>query len=208
MTAIIRLANASDAEAIHAIYAPIVQNTIISFETETPTIDEMQERIVTTTARFPWLVCLCEGDCLGYAYASAHRTRAAYQWSVDVSVYISEKRRRTGVGRALYVVLSTQRIESRTLAADMAGEQRQMDQRHGVVGAVRMLGNTQRPINRRVLRSRVHSGRLNDQVAIDPGNCLGVFGSELLHGFGELIEALGAPVDEILIVKPFLEDDM
>jgi len=105
MTAIIRLANASDAEAIHAIYAPIVQNTIISFETETPTIDEMQERIVTTTARFPWLVCLCEGDCLGYAYASAHRTRAAYQWSVDVSVYISEKRRRTGVGRALYTAL-------------------------------------------------------------------------------------------------------
>jgi phosphinothricin acetyltransferase len=105
MTAIIRLATASDADSIRAIYAPIVQDTIISFETESPTVDEMRERIVSTTGRFPWLVCQHDGDLLGYAYASAHRTRAAYQWSADVSVYVSETRRRNGVGRALYTAL-------------------------------------------------------------------------------------------------------
>ncbi len=102
MTAHIRLANQNDAEDIQAIYAPIVRNTTISFEFELPTVAEIQHRLVTTLASLPWLVWEQEGSVRGYAYASKHRLRTAYQWSVDVSVYIHAQARRTGVGRALY----------------------------------------------------------------------------------------------------------
>ena len=100
--ALIRLATEHDAEAIQAIYAPIVSQTFISFETEVPTVDEMRRRVVDTLATLPWLVCEDQGRLFGYAYASRHRVRAAYQWSVDVSVYVHEQARRLGIGRALY----------------------------------------------------------------------------------------------------------
>jgi phosphinothricin acetyltransferase len=105
MSATMRVALPEDAEAILAIYAPIVRETAISFEVEPPTQVEMHERIATTLRRLPWLVCEHQGEVLGYVYASPHRARAAYQWSVDVSVYIRATARRTGMGRALYHAL-------------------------------------------------------------------------------------------------------
>ena len=102
---IIRLATERDAEQIADIYAPNVTDTIISFEFEPPNADEMRRRIETTLQRYPWLVCERQGQVLGYAYAGAHGSRAAYQWSVDVSVYVHEEARRMGVGRALYASL-------------------------------------------------------------------------------------------------------
>jgi L-amino acid N-acyltransferase YncA len=105
MSATIRLATPEDAAAILAIYAPIVRDTAISFEVEPPTLVEMAERIATTLPHLPWLVCDRQGEVLGYVYASAHRARAAYQWSVDVTVYIQAAARRTGIGRALYTAL-------------------------------------------------------------------------------------------------------
>ena len=101
----IRLATERDAEEIAAIYAPNVTDTIISFELEPPSAEEMRRRIEGTLERFPWLVCERQGRVLGYAYAGAHGSRAAYQWSVDVSAYVHEGERRTGVGRALYTSL-------------------------------------------------------------------------------------------------------
>ena len=101
----IRLAPERDAEEIAAIYAPNVIDTIISFESEPPTADEMRLRIEGTLERYPWLVCERRGRVLGYAYAGAHGSRAAYRWSVDVSVYVHEEAHRTGVGRALYTSL-------------------------------------------------------------------------------------------------------
>ena len=80
-------------------------DTIISFETEAPSAPEMRRRIEETLQRFPWLVCERAGRVLGYAYAGAHGTRAAYRWSVDVSAYVHEGARRSGVGRALYTSL-------------------------------------------------------------------------------------------------------
>ena len=103
--AVIRLAAEGDAEQIAAIYAPNVTGTVISFETEPPTADEMRRRIETTLERYPWLVCERQGRVLGYAYAGAHGSRAAYRWSVDVSVYVHGEARRTGVGQALYASL-------------------------------------------------------------------------------------------------------
>ncbi len=102
MTASIRLARLQDAAQILDIYAPFVRHTVVSFELEVPTITEMESRIQATTAQYPWLVLEHQGMVAGYAYASAHRSRLAYQWSVDVSAYVHENYRRYGVGRALY----------------------------------------------------------------------------------------------------------
>ena len=101
-TPLIRLATAHDAAQIQAIYGPIVSQTAVSFEANPPTVDEMRQRIVDTLRSFPWLVCERQGTILGYVYASKHRVRAAYQWSVDVSAYVHTQARRMGVGRALY----------------------------------------------------------------------------------------------------------
>ncbi len=101
----IRSARGEDAEGILAIYAPIVRETFISFEVVPPTIEQMRERIEGTLVKFPWLVCEEEEHILGYAYASRHRERAAYQWSADVSVYVAAECRGQGLGRALYTPL-------------------------------------------------------------------------------------------------------
>lgn len=99
----IRTATLDDAAAVAAIYAPIVQHTATSFEVDPPDTAEMRARIEKTLATLPWLVAEDNaGAVCGYAYASKHKERAAYQWSVDTSVYIREDMRGQGVGRALY----------------------------------------------------------------------------------------------------------
>lgn len=103
--AIIRPVAAGDEAAVAAIYAPNVTDSVASFEAVPPDAAEMRQRIDATTAAFPWLVCERGGEMLGYVYASAHNARAAYQWSVNVTVYIDARARRAGVGRALYVSL-------------------------------------------------------------------------------------------------------
>jgi phosphinothricin acetyltransferase len=105
MDATIRLARAGDARQILAIYAPFVEHTPTSFEIEVPSLDEMQKRIESTLAQFPWLVLEYSETVAGYAYASAHRSRSAYQWSVDVSVYVHPDFRRRKVAKALYTSL-------------------------------------------------------------------------------------------------------
>ncbi len=106
----IRLATPADAPAIQAIYAPIVRETAISFEVTEPSVEEMAGRIAKTLGRFPWLVWVAPDDTntptvVGYAYASAHRDRAAYQWSVDLSAYVHADWRGRGIGKALYLAL-------------------------------------------------------------------------------------------------------
>lgn len=99
----IRTATPADAAAVAAIYDPIVRDTTISFETEVPGEAEMRARIEKTLTHLPWLVAQdTTGAVGGYAYASKHRERAAYQWSLDVTVYVREDLRGHGVGRALY----------------------------------------------------------------------------------------------------------
>ena len=87
------------------IYAPIVASTPISFETEPPDAQEFERRIAHVLQEHPWLVCEYQDRLAGYAYASQHRERAAYQWSVDTSVYVHSEFRRRGVGQALYTSL-------------------------------------------------------------------------------------------------------
>lgn len=105
MTAYIRLATTDDATQIQAIYAPIVRDTFISFEEIIPTIDDIAGRINKTLQQYPWLICEIDGQVAGYAYGSSFRSRAAYQWTTEVTAYIHKDFQRRGIGRALYTSL-------------------------------------------------------------------------------------------------------
>lgn len=91
-----------DAAPIAEIYRPIVEDTIISFEEVAPDAGAIRERIANVTSVYPWLVACAGEEVLGYAYAARHRERAGYRYSVDVSVYVAQQTRGTGVGTALY----------------------------------------------------------------------------------------------------------
>lgn len=101
----IRMATPDDAAAIADIYAPYVRDTVISFETVPPTVDEMRSRLITTLAQLPWLVVTDAGVVRGFAYAGPHGERAAYRWSVDVSLYLDRSLHRQGHGRRIYTSL-------------------------------------------------------------------------------------------------------
>ena len=101
----IRSIHPGDADAVAEIYSPFVSGSATSFEVVAPDAAEIRKRIMEITHRYPWLVFEGDGAVLGYAYASQHRTRQAYQWSTDVSVYIHESARKRHVGRALYTAL-------------------------------------------------------------------------------------------------------
>jgi L-amino acid N-acyltransferase YncA len=100
---LIRHANASaDAAACAAIYAPYVTDSAVSFEYAAPTADQLAERIERYSATHAWLVAEDQGGVAGFAYATPHRDRTAYQWATEVSVYIDSRHHRRGIGRALY----------------------------------------------------------------------------------------------------------
>lgn len=98
----IRVATPADAAAIAAIYAPYVEETWISFEEVPPDADEMQSRLTAGLQTHPWLVSENAGMVEGYAHAGAHKTRAAYRWSVDSTVYVRRGHAGRGIGSQLY----------------------------------------------------------------------------------------------------------
>jgi phosphinothricin acetyltransferase len=111
MAPLIRLARPADGAALAGIYRPAVADSAVSFEIDPPDGEEMARRVARVLERTPWLVYERDGAVLGYAYASAHRERQAYQWSVDVSAYVHPEARRIGVGRALYTSLLALLVE-------------------------------------------------------------------------------------------------
>ncbi len=97
----VREATAADACAILRIYAPHVETSAVSFETHLPSLEEMAGRI-ETNRKLGWYVYEQDGEVLGYAYASKHRDRAAYQWCCEVSAYVDERSRGKGLATLLY----------------------------------------------------------------------------------------------------------
>jgi len=101
-----RSATIADAEAIHAIYAPIVETTPVSFELEPPTVAEVAARIERTLAGYPWIVAVDDDDALmGYAYASQFRARPAYRFTAEASIAVAPAYRGRGLAVPLYEAL-------------------------------------------------------------------------------------------------------
>lgn len=98
----IRIATPSDAKEILDIYAPYILQTAITFEYEVPTVEEFTERIGHTLLKYPYLVAEQDGQIVGYAYAGSLHDRAAYDWSVETSIYVSMEQKGQGIGRKLY----------------------------------------------------------------------------------------------------------
>lgn len=108
---LIRPVSPEDAEALVAIYAPYVEQTAITFEYDVPTVAEFRQRIKTISQHYPYLVAEEEGNIVGYAYGNAFAKRAAYQWSVELSIYLEQTYRGKGVGHQLYHQLEQELME-------------------------------------------------------------------------------------------------
>ncbi len=109
-----------DAAACAAIYAPYVRDTTITFELDPPSEAEMAARLATARDTHAWLVAEDDGRVVGYAYGSEYKSRAAYRWSCEVSVYVALGNHRGGVGKALYTELFS-RLADRGYRMAVAG---------------------------------------------------------------------------------------
>mgnify|MGYP001802828268 CR=1 FL=1 len=98
----LRQAGEADLGDILRIYTPYVLQTAISFEEQVPNLAEMRDRMGALIPSYPYLVADRAGEVLGYAYAGPHRSRSAYRYSVDVTVYVDPSAHRQGIGLVLY----------------------------------------------------------------------------------------------------------
>lgn len=116
----IRPATAADAGSIAAIYNHYVRETVITFE-ETPVSEnEMARRIADVGSRYPWLVAEHHGAVAGWAYATEWKTRSAYRFSVETTVYVSPTQQRRGMGASLYTPLIAE-LKARRLHSAVGG---------------------------------------------------------------------------------------
>ena len=98
----LRFVHPDDAEAILRIYAPYVEQTAATFETDVPKLSDFKSRIASISSQYPYLVCEQDGQIIGYAYATKHRERDAYRYDVDVSIYMKAAYHGNGAARSLY----------------------------------------------------------------------------------------------------------
>lgn len=104
--AVIRLADPKkDARQVAAIYYPYVINTPITFESTPPNGIEISSRMEHVLPSYPWLVCVHDNELMGYAYGDQFRSREAYDWSVETTIYVRESAHGLGIGSALYISL-------------------------------------------------------------------------------------------------------
>lgn len=101
----IRDAKPEDAGRLLEIYAYYVENTAITFEYDTPSLKEFQQRIENTQKCYPYIVIETDGKVCGYAYAGAFIRRAAYDWSCETTIYLDHSIQKHGMGRQLYEAL-------------------------------------------------------------------------------------------------------
>ena len=103
----VRAAMPQDAEQLLEIYTPFVISedcsvSNVSFELEAPSVEEFRQRIVDISSKYPYLVGEKDGQILGYVYCHPCRERLAYQWSVEVTIYLAPAGQGKGLGRVLY----------------------------------------------------------------------------------------------------------
>jgi L-amino acid N-acyltransferase YncA len=103
---ILRPASEADMAGVQRIYGDHVTHGLASFEETAPSIDEMRTRFLTLKSKsFPYLVAERDGEIVGYSYAGPYRTRSAYRFTVENSVYVARQCSGQGIGRALLAEL-------------------------------------------------------------------------------------------------------
>ncbi len=102
---VIRMAETQDARRLLEIYSYYIEETAVSFEYVVPTLEEFSSRIEKISSFYPYLVAEREGEIIGYAYAARFKERKAYDWDVELTIYLDKDYRRGGVGRRLYGAL-------------------------------------------------------------------------------------------------------
>jgi phosphinothricin acetyltransferase len=108
----IRSVKLEDAAQIAEIYNYYIQSTHHTFETEPLSVDEMRRRISEIIEEYPYLVAEEDGEIFGYAYCDRFRLRQAYEFSVEVSIYVKNSAKQKGIGTLLYETLFDELAET------------------------------------------------------------------------------------------------
>lgn len=98
----IEKATVADAQEILSIYAPYVTDTAVTYECEVPSLEEFENRIRNISSLFPYIKAVYNGRIVGYAYATKFRERKAYERNAEVTVYVQQDMKRSGIGSLLY----------------------------------------------------------------------------------------------------------
>lgn len=117
---LIRPAAAQDLPAVHAIYAHHVLHGLASFEEVAPPLEEMRRRLEAVTGDgLPYLVAEEKAEVLGYGYCTLYRTRSAYRYTLEDSIYVKHGRQRKGIGKALLaeLILRCEKLHYRQIIA-------------------------------------------------------------------------------------------
>lgn len=114
----IRMAVVEDTKEILKIYKPYVEKTFISFEHTVPSEEEFSNRIRQTLEKYPYLVATDHDKIVGYTYAAPFKSRAAYEWTVETSIYVNEAYRGQGIGHQLYTALEALLIRQNIVTAN------------------------------------------------------------------------------------------
>ena len=101
-----RPAAPADLPAIQAIYAHAVSTGLASFEEVPPTVEEMRRRFADVLAHgLPYLAAEIDGRVAGYGYCTLYRTRSAYRYSLEDSIYVDKDLHGRGIGRTILAEL-------------------------------------------------------------------------------------------------------
>lgn len=95
----------TDSEKLLEIYTPYILNTAITFEYEVPSVQQFRQRVQDILVKYPYLKAIKDDEIVGYAYANVFKNRAAYDWAVEVSIYIKKDMQKLGIGKRLYQAL-------------------------------------------------------------------------------------------------------
>ena len=104
----IRKATLNDVPSITSIYNHYIKNATSTFEEELLSVQEMEERVISISEKYVWLVGEVSGDIIGYAYAGQWKSRSAYRLTVETSIYLKDGEEGRGYGKTLYSELLNQ----------------------------------------------------------------------------------------------------
>lgn len=100
----IRMAEETDAQAVHDIYGEYVPLDYVTFTTDNPDVEAYRQKIIYTLEKYPFLVAeSADGKLLGYVCGSPLRPHDAYKWNVEWTIVLApDAPKRAGIATALY----------------------------------------------------------------------------------------------------------